>query len=160
MSKRKSASAPKQTRRKKIAAKAHGSAQAVVKSPKDRSLRSAVTKKSRKRHSASNPIASVIENPSTAFQDDYNHPTTTAAPPEVPNEFDPRTPTGESPEITFRHDSEQTIADDHSNKGLDPSFAAANVWTYQAKLLEMFHANMQVALEFADSLATPKKWWR
>lgn len=158
MSRRKSASAPKQTRRKKITAKGHGAAQAVVRSRTDMPLRSAATKSKRRRHNEAKGIAADID-PSTGFQDDCN-PTPTAPVPERSNDSDQLAPVIESPEIAFRDDSEQTISDNHQNRGSDLSSATPNVWIYQAKLLEMVQANMLFAFEFAQTFATSKKWWQ
>ena len=46
------------------------------------------------------------------------------------------------------------MRDNFSNKGFGFSSVAANVQAYQAKLLEMAQANMQLAFEFAQRLAT------
>ena len=43
---------------------------------------------------------------------------------------------------------------DNSKKGFDFSSATAGVRAYQAKLLEMGQANMQLAFEFTQRLAT------
>ena len=48
----------------------------------------------------------------------------------------------------------QTMTDKTSSKGTYFSAATATVTTYQAKLLEMAHANTQLAFECAQRLAT------
>src|ERR1700688_3611031 len=54
----------------------------------------------------------------------------------------------------LQDDCKQTMTDNDSKKGFVFSSAAANVRAYQAKLLEMAQANMQLAFEFAQRLAT------
>jgi hypothetical protein len=46
------------------------------------------------------------------------------------------------------------MRDNDSKKGFDFSSATANVRAYQAKLLEVAQANMQLAFEFGQRLAT------
>jgi hypothetical protein len=60
----------------------------------------------------------------------------------------------EKPATASQDDSKQTMTDNDSKKGTNFSSATANVRAYQAKLLEMAHANMQLAFEFAQRLAT------
>jgi hypothetical protein len=72
MSKRKPATASKHARSPKIAAKAHRSTQAVVRSPKDTRLRSVAagsTESPPKRQNDSKKEAPVVESPPTALQD-------------------------------------------------------------------------------------------
>ena len=61
---------------------------------------------------------------------------------------------GDNPMTAFQDDNKQTMKDIVSSKGFDFSSATANVRAYQAKLLEMAQADMQVAFEFAQRLAT------
>jgi hypothetical protein len=73
MSKRKPATASKHARSPKIAAKAQRAAQAVIRSPKDRRLRSAgpgAAESPPKRPDDSEQEAPLVENPVTASQDD------------------------------------------------------------------------------------------
>jgi hypothetical protein len=63
-------------------------------------------------------------------------------------------PLVEKPATTFQDDCKQTMTDNDSKKGFVFSSATANVRAYQAKLLEMAQANMQLAFEFAQRLAT------
>lgn len=152
MSKRKSASATKHSRRQKIATKAHGAAQAVVRSPKEGRLCSGATKTPR--HKNSNQTASGVESSLTALQDDCK-PTTTAAPsPERFTDFDQPAPVIESLETASRGDPKHIITDNNSKRGLDLSSAAASLQTSQAKWLEMAQANMQFGFQLAQSLAT------
>jgi predicted restriction endonuclease len=51
-------------------------------------------------------------------------------------------------------DRKQPMTDNDSKKGFVFSSPTANVRAYQAKLLEMAQANMQLAFEFAQRLAT------
>ena len=124
MNKHKPATASKHLRRPKIVAKAQRAKQAIVRSPKNSSLRSATEGSTEsllpERHSDSPQEASLVQNPATAAQDDFK----------------------------------QTAGDNDSKSGFDLSFATANVRAYQAKLLEISQANMQFAFEFAQRFAT------
>src|SRR6202021_4031328 len=60
----------------------------------------------------------------------------------------------ENPAETLQDDCKKTLTDNDSKKGVDFSSAPANVWAFQAKLLEMAQANMQFAFEFVQRLAT------
>jgi hypothetical protein len=129
MSKTKPATASKHSRSLKIATKAQRVAQAIVRSPKDRDLRSVGAvwtelppERSKEQEAllVENPVAFqqealLVEHPATAFQDDGNN---------------------------------------NSTKGFDFSSATANLRAYQAKLLEMAQANMQFAFEFAGKPAS------
>ena len=70
------------------------------------------------------------------------------------NDAKQEAPLVESPAAALQDDFKQTMRDNESNKGFDFSSATANVRAYQAKLLEMAQANMQLAFEFAQRLAT------
>jgi hypothetical protein len=59
----------------------------------------------------------------------------------------------ENPATALQDDRKQTIPDNDSKKGFDFSSVTANVRAYQAKLLEMAQANIQIAFEFAQRLA-------
>jgi hypothetical protein len=72
-----------------------------------------------------------LENPVTALQDDYNQTVT-----------------------ALQDDCGQTATDSDAKKLTSVSLASVNVGAYQAKLLEMAHANMQFAFEFAQRIAT------
>jgi predicted nucleotide-binding protein len=63
-------------------------------------------------------------------------------------------PLVEKPATALQADRKQTTTDNDSNRGFVLSSATANVRAYQAKLLEMAQANMQMAFEFAQRLAT------
>jgi hypothetical protein len=63
-------------------------------------------------------------------------------------------PLVENPATALQDDCKQTMRDNDSKKGLDFSSATANVRAYQAKLLEMAQATMQLAFEFGQRLAT------
>src|SRR5580765_6455440 len=78
----------------------------------------------------------------------------TESPPERHNDSKPEAPLVEKPATALQDDCKQTMTDNDSRKGLVFSSATANVRTYQAKLLEMAQANMQLAFEFAQRLAT------
>ena len=126
MSKRKPATASKRTRSPKIAAKAQRATQAIVKSPKVR-LRS---------------VTGSAE-------------TSTNRPNDL-NPFTPRAPLVENAGPAPQDDSAQTMTDNNLSKGFDSSSAVANVRAYQTKLLEMAQANMTLAFEFSQRLATIK----
>ena len=78
----------------------------------------------------------------------------TESPPERHNDSKQEAPLVEKPATALQDDCKQTMTDNDSKKGFDFPSAPANVWAFQAKLLEMAQANMQFALEFAHRLAT------
>jgi len=151
MSKRNPATASKHAHSPKIAAKAQRAAQAIVRSPKDRRLRSVgagPTESLPKRHNDSKQEAPLVENPVTALQQEaplVENPVTA---------LQQEAPLVENPVTALQDDCKQTMTDNDSKKGFDFSSATANVRAYQAKLLEMAQANMQFAFEFAQRLAT------
>jgi hypothetical protein len=74
MNKHKPATASKRVRRSKIIAKAQRAKQAIVRSPKNSSLRSATegsTESLPERHNDSPQAVSLVQNPATAAQDDF-----------------------------------------------------------------------------------------
>jgi len=77
----------------------------------------------------------------------------TESPPERHNDSKQEAPLVEKPATALQDDCKQTMTDNDSKKGLG-FLATANVRAYQAKLLEMAQANMQLAFEFAQRLAT------
>ena len=77
----------------------------------------------------------------------------TESPPERHNDSKQEVPLVEQPATALQDDSKQTMTDNDSKKDVFSS-ATANVRAYQAKLLEMAQANMQLAFEFAQRLAT------
>ena len=77
----------------------------------------------------------------------------TESPPERHNDSKQEAPLVEKPATTLQDDCKQTMTDNDSKKGFVFS-ATANVRAYQAKLLEMAQANMQLAFEFAQRLGT------
>ena len=136
MSKRKPATASKHAHSPKITAKAQRAAQAIVRSPKDSRLRSVETGSTEsppKHHNDSNQEAPLLENPVTALQQEA--------------------PLVENPVTALQDNCKETVTDNASKKGFDFSSVTANVRAYQAKLLEMAQANMQLAFEFAQRLA-------
>src|ERR1700688_4172680 len=78
----------------------------------------------------------------------------TESPPERRNASKQEAPLVEKPATALQDDYKQTMTDNDSKKGFVVSSAAANVRAYQAKLLEMAQANMHLAFEFAQRLAT------
>ena len=70
------------------------------------------------------------------------------------NDSKQEAPLVDSPAAALQDDFKQTMRDNDSNKGFDFSSATASVRAYQAKLLEMAQANMQLSLEFAQRLAS------
>jgi Phasin protein len=127
MSKRKLATKSKHSRAPKIAAKAQRAAQAVVRSPKDNRLSSV--------GAASTELLPARHNEQEAFVAD---PTTTASQKE--GRLEPAT-------------ALQADRNNDSTKGFDLSSASANLRAFQGKLLEVAHANIQFAFEFAQRLA-------
>lgn len=77
----------------------------------------------------------------------------TESPPERHNDPKQEAPLVEKPATALQDDCKQTMTDNDSKKDVFSS-ATANVRAYQAKLLEMAQANMQLAFEFAQRLAT------
>lgn len=126
MSKRKPAKS-KQSRGPKVAAKAQRDAQAVIRGPKDGHLsvvRASSTESLHERHNEQEALAE--NSTTTASQKDRLEPATTS----------------------------QEQRDDNSTKRFDFSSASTNVvGAFQGKLLEVAHANMQFAFEFAQRLA-------
>jgi hypothetical protein len=78
----------------------------------------------------------------------------TEASPTPHNDSKQEAPLVENPATALQDDCKQTMTDKNSKKGFDFSSATANVQAYQAKLLEMAQANMQVGFEFAQRLPT------
>jgi Phasin protein len=78
----------------------------------------------------------------------------TESPPKRHNDSKQEAPLVDSPAAALQDDFKQTMRDNESNKGFDFSSATASVRAYQAKLLEMAQANMQLSLEFAQRLAS------
>ena len=126
MSKRKPATASKRARSPKITAKAQRATQAIVRSPKVR-------------------LRSVTGSAETSTN--------------RPNDLKPLTPRAplvENAGPAPQDDSAQTMTVNNLSKGFDSSSAVANVRAYQTKLLEMAQANMTLAFEFSQRLATIK----
>ena len=73
------------------------------------------------------------------------------SPPDRHNDSKQEAPLVEDRAIVIQDDIKRTI---NSKKGFDFSSATANVQAYQAKLLEMGQANIQLAFEFTQRLAT------
>src|SRR6202795_1993175 len=61
------------------------------------------------------------------------------------NDSKQEAPLVENPATALQDDCKQTMTDNDSKKGFDFSSATENVRAYQAKLLEMAQANMQLA---------------
>jgi hypothetical protein len=60
----------------------------------------------------------------------------------------------ENQATALQEDFKQTLRENNSKSGFDFSSVTANVRAYQAKLLEMAQANIQLAFEFNQRLAT------
>jgi phasin protein len=136
MSKRTPATPSKHIHSPKIVAKGQRAAQDIVRSPKDSRLRvgAGSTESLSKRHTDSKQEAPLVENSVTALQQEAL--------------------LVENPATALQDDCKKTLTDNDSKKGFDFSSAPANVWAFQAKLLEMARANMQFAFEFVQRLAT------
>jgi Phasin protein len=78
----------------------------------------------------------------------------TESPPKRHNDSKQEAPLVENPATALQDDCKQAMRDNDSKKGFDFSSATENVRAYQAKLLEMAQANMQLAFEFAQRLGT------
>jgi hypothetical protein len=129
MSKRKPPTASTHAHSTKIAAQQ--ASQAIIRSPKDSPQRSVA--------------AGSTESP-PEFHDDSKQ--------EAPLVEKLEAPLVEKPATALQDDCKQTMTDNDSKKGLVFSSPTANVRAYQAKLLEMAQAHMQLAFEFAQRLAT------
>ena len=143
MSKRKSAKASKRADSSpKIAARAHRNKQAIVRSPKDNSLRSvaAGSTESPKLHDDSKQRNTIVENrvaiPQVAA---LKSAALEAAALQAPALKD-----GES----------QMMRENNPKRGFDFSLAMASTQACQAMLLEMAQANIKFAFEFSQRLAT------
>jgi len=137
MSKRKLATASKHAHSTKIAAQQAN--QAIIRSPKDSPLRSVAAGSTESRpesHNDSKQEAPLVEKP------------------EVPLVEKVEALLFEKPTTALQDDCKQTMTDNDSKKGFVFSSATASVRAYQANLLEMAQANMQLAFEFAQRLAT------
>jgi Phasin protein len=117
------ATASKHAHSRKIAASAQRAAQAVVRSPKERQPLPGSTESPPQRHDEAEE-ALLVESPVV-----------------------------ETPATVLQDDRTPTITADAPRKALELSSVTANVRAYQAKLLEMAQANMQLAFEFAQRLA-------
>src|SRR6202011_6210351 len=78
----------------------------------------------------------------------------TESPPERHNDLKQKAPLVEKLATALQDYYKKTITDYDSKKGFVFSSVTANVQAYQEKLLEMAQANMQLAFEFAQRLAT------
>jgi hypothetical protein len=79
---------------------------------------------------------------------------TTESPPKRPDDSQQEALLVENPVTALHDDYKQTMTDSDSKKWTNLSLATTNVRPYQAQLLEMAQANMQLASEFAQRLAT------
>lgn len=131
MIKRKPATASKHAGRPKVSAKAQRAAQAIIRGPKDGRIRSAGEGENQSSPMPVDGQQEILENTVTALQDDYNQ---TVA--------------------TLQDDLEKTATDSEAKKPPSVSLASPNAGAYQAKLLEVAHANMQFVFEFAQRIAT------
>jgi len=144
MSKRKPATASKHAHSTKIAARQAD--QAIIRSPKDSSPRSVAagsTESPPESHNDSKQEAS-LEKPEAPLVEKLEAPLVEKL----------EAPLVEKPATPLQNDCKQTMTDNDSKKGSVFSSPTANVQAYQAKLLEMAQANMQLAFEFAQRLAT------
>jgi Phasin protein len=148
MSKHKRGTGSKQPPGPRIA-RVHRATQPVVRSPKDRPPRSVAADSAEpppERRDDSQQEALLVENPPTASQTEPPPERHDDSKREAPLVSKQDSPLVESPPTAPQDDRDQTTSDNF------PS-ATANVRTYQAKLLEMAQADMQLAFEFAERLA-------
>jgi hypothetical protein len=137
MSKRKPATSSKHAHSTKIAAQKAN--QAIIKSPKDsppRSVAAGSTESPPESHNDSKREAPLVEKL------------------EAPLVEKLAAPLVEKPGTALQDDGKQTMPDNDSKTESVFSSPTANVRAYQAKLLEMAQANMQLPFEFAQRLAT------
>lgn len=130
MSKRKPA---KRARSQKMAARAQRNKQAIVRSPKDNSLRSVAVGSigsPLKLQEDSNQQDPIVENREAALREAASKAAAL--------------PDGDS----------QMTKDNNSKKGFHFSLVTASMQTYQVKLLEVAQANIKLAFEFSQRLAT------
>jgi hypothetical protein len=142
MSKRKPS---KQSHNPKLAAKAQRAAQAVVKSPSGRSMRSL---------GPGSIEPSPKDNEAEQVLDDQLAALKAESPASHRDDPQQEAPVGETLGTALRDDSKQTMTSNGSKTALDFSSAAADVRAYQEKLLEIAQANMQSTFEFAQRLLT------
>jgi hypothetical protein len=75
-------------------------------------------------------------------------------PPDPHKDSKQETPLVENQATASHEDFKQTLRENEPKSTFDLSSASANVRDYQAKLLEMTRASVQLALEFTQRLAT------
>jgi hypothetical protein len=174
MNKRTPATASKHARTPKTTAKAQRAKRAVVRSPKrdaQHLVEPIAAEAPAKGRSKSKPAVPVVDNPATALQAVSvveNAPAALQAVPVVENPPAAlqAVPVVEKPTAAlqaarivenppaFQDAGKPAITNNASNRGFDFTSAAANLQAYQAKLLELALANMQLAFELAQRLAT------
>jgi len=131
MNKRKPATASRHAHSPRIAVNAQRASQANVRSPKD---------------SVSRSVGAGSTEPSPEPHNNLEQDALLAEQGE---------PLIKNPEVTVQNDPKQMMMEDVSKTGVDfLSSASANVRAYQAKLLEVAQANMQLAFEFTQTLAS------
>lgn len=108
-------------------------------------------------HKAQRAAQAVVRSPIASRAPEAD---STKSPPEPQSKTDQEAHLVDSPAMVLEDESRQTMTDtesitDTESKG-EPEFssALAGVGTYQAKLLEMAQANMKLAWEFAQRLAS------
>jgi outer membrane protein OmpA-like peptidoglycan-associated protein len=149
MNKRIPATASRHARTPKPTAKAQRAKPAVVRSPKPgaQHLVEAIPAEApaKGRNKSKQPVP-VVENPRAALQ--------AAAVVETPAAALPAARMVENPPAAFQDAGKPAMTNNASNTGFDFSSATANVQAYQAKLLQLALANLQLAFEMAQRLAT------
>jgi hypothetical protein len=133
MSKRKPAKSKQP--RSKVAAKAQRARQAVVRSPKPRHVRPVATASNEslpKLLGDPTPEAPVLESPLVALVG------------------------VENPAIASGNEGQRTMRDNDLTRAFDVSSAPTTIWAYQRKLPEIAQANLQLAFEFIQRLASVK----
>jgi hypothetical protein len=167
----------KRARSSKTATKAERATPEIVQSQNDSHFRSAVanpTNPSPKRYNETEREFPLVENPAAVQPDETEQgpllvenlatapqPGETKqelSPAEIsttalaPNDIKEEALRVESPALAVE-DGRQTMINQDSKKEFDFAEGATNVKAYQAKLLEVAHANMQLASEFTQRLA-------
>ena len=143
MSKRSPATATKRARTPKTVTKAQRAKPAVVRSPKlaaERVAEAGPAKSPSRAHNSSKPADRVVATPAATLEAAPRGEISAAAAARDRN-----------PAAALHYERK---ANNASNKGFDFFAGAANLQAYQARFFDMALANMQLAFEFAQRLAT------
>ena len=146
MSKRSPATASKRARTPKTITKAQRAKPAVVRSPKlgaERVVEAGPAKSPSRAHNSSKPADRVVATPAATLEAARRVEISAAAAARDGN-----------PAAALHYQRKAGVTNGASNKGFDFFAGAANLQAYQARFFDMALANMQLAFEFAQRLAT------